>query len=101
MNRASNPSDDACVMLSCVWTLAAVVCCPIGYDDGGDAGGDTETTKRRRPLSNFQAYKLVKLEPDGRVALFTFTLFLQSKHHPMAAGMVRATNRVTTREWKE
>ena len=39
-----------------------MVCCPIGYEDNG--AGD-ESSKRRRPLSNFQAYKLVKLEPDG------------------------------------
>lgn len=54
--------------LSLVRTFASVVCCPIGYDDDkgteGDAG-DQEPVKRRRPLSNFQAYKLVKLEPDG------------------------------------
>jgi len=39
------------------------VCHPPGYDNEGDAvNGET---KRRRPMSNFQPYKLVKLEPDG------------------------------------
>ena len=39
-----------------------VVCCPVGYDDNA---ADGSSGKLRRPLSNFQPYKLVKLEPDG------------------------------------
>ena len=35
----------------------------MGYDD--DKAGDSDTQKKRAPLSNFQAYRLVKLEPDG------------------------------------
>ena len=41
----------------------AVVCHPPGYDNEGD--GSAGETKRRRPMSNFQPYKLMKLEPDG------------------------------------
>ena len=40
-----------------------MVCCPLGYDDAKDGDGDSQ--KKRAPLSNFQPYKLVKLEPDG------------------------------------
>lgn len=39
-----------------------MVCHPVGYDDNA---ADGTTAKLRRPLSNFQPYKLVKLEPDG------------------------------------
>ena len=41
---------------------SAVVCHPVGYDDNA---ADGSSGKLRRPLSNFQPYKLVKLEPDG------------------------------------
>jgi hypothetical protein len=41
----------------------AVVCHPPGYDNEGD--GSAGETKRRRPMSNFQPYKLMKVEPDG------------------------------------
>ena len=34
----------------------------MGYDDNA---ADGSSGKLRRPLSNFQPYKLVKLEPDG------------------------------------
>ena len=40
-----------------------MVCHPPGYDNEGDTNGGE--VKRRRPMSNFTAYKLVKLEPDG------------------------------------
>ena len=39
-----------------------VVCCPVGYDDNA---ADGSSGKLRRPLSNFQPYKLVKLEPTA------------------------------------
>jgi|TARA_B110000977_G_scaffold201406_1_gene295853 hypothetical protein len=42
-----------------------VVCHPIGYDNHGEHGVGGEAGKRRRPMSNFAAYKLVKLDLDG------------------------------------
>mmetsp|Transcript_40291 Transcript_40291/g.99701 ORF Transcript_40291/g.99701 Transcript_40291/m.99701 type:complete len:202 (+) Transcript_40291:49-654(+) len=41
-----------------------VVCCPVGYDAEGE-DDESQENKRKRPLTNFQPYKLVKLELDG------------------------------------
>ena len=80
-----------------------MVCCPIGYDDdkdneGGDAG---DTQKRRRPLSNFQAYKLVKLEPDGtKRPLTNMELKEFEKSHSQACEWNKPLT-ACTRQWQK
>ena len=70
----------------------------MGYDDNA---ADGSSGKLRRPLSNFQPYKLVKLEPDGTRRPLSNTEIRSSRSRTASQCEWNKPLTACTRQWQK